>query len=240
MLELTWDMEVDLAHSGARGGAGLLETVRVQGGGARRLPAHRARLAAGAAFLGLPEPPPLEALEAFLAPGTAGLDLGVLRLVAVDGELRCSAGPWAPRWPERIRVEVAEGLRRYSASPLCRFKTLSRLENVLLEREARARGLFEVIAPNETGSLTDGSRTSLFLVRGGRLLTPAAADGALPGVARAVLLDAGLAEEASLRPADLERAEAVFLTNALQGLVPVADALAHPRVREARARLDLA
>jgi branched-chain amino acid aminotransferase len=118
-------------------------------------------------------------------------------------------------------VALSLETRRCSSSPLNRFKTLAYLENRLLAREAGRRGLFEAIAPNEAGRLTDGSRTSLFVVLGGRLLTPPAADGALPGVARRCLLEAGLGEEAPLEPRDLARAQALLLTNALQGAVPV-------------------
>jgi len=223
MLELLTDTRIDLAGSGARHGEGLFETVRVRDGAPLRLPAHLERLAAGARFLGLELPPDPAAVLAFLAARTAcpGLASGVLRMVAVDRTLRVTAGPWSPDRPGRILLGLALENRRYSASPLNRFKTLSYLENRLLAGEAGRRGLFEVIALNEAGRLTDGSRTSLFLVLDGRMLTPPAADGALPGVARRCLLEAGLAREAPLAPGDLARAEAVLLTNALQGAVPV-------------------
>jgi branched-chain amino acid aminotransferase len=223
MLELLTDGRIDLARSGARHGFGLFETIRVRDGLPLRLEAHLERLAAGARFLDLEPPPGPEAVLGFLAARTpcAGLASGVLRLVAVDRMLLVSVAPWEPARPARIELGVSRELRRMSGSPLNRFKTLSCLENRLLAREAERRGLFEVIAPNERGRLTDGSRTSLFLALGGQLLTPPAADGALPGVARRILLEAGLAREAPLTARDLARAEAVLLTNALQGAVPV-------------------
>ena len=54
------------------------------------------------------------------------------------------------------------------------------------------------------GFLTEGSFTSLFVERGGRLLTPPLARGLLPGVLREVLIEEGRAEEADLRAEDLE------------------------------------
>lgn len=223
MLELLTETRVDLAHSGARHGFGLFETLRVVRGRPLRLEAHLERLAAGARFLDLEPPPEAGAVLDFLAARTPcpGLDLGVLRLVAVDRGLLVTAGPWAASRPARIALGVSRAIRRFGASPLNRFKTLSCLENRLLAREAEQRGLFEVIALNERGRLTDGSRTNVFLVLDGSLLTPAAADGALPGVARRALLEAGLAREAHLTGADLDRAEAVLLSNALQGAIPV-------------------
>jgi len=223
MLELLTDTWIDLARSGARHGEGLFETLRVRAGLPLRLAAHLERLAAGARFLGL-EPPPLpEQVQAFLAARTpcAGLACGVVRLVAVDRRLLVTAEPWQPDRPARITLGLSRETRRFSGNPLNRFKTLAYLENRLLAREAARRGLFELVAANELGRLTDGSRTSLFLLLDGELLTPPVADGALPGVARRTLLEAGLAREAPLAAADLERAGAVLLANALQGAVPV-------------------
>ena len=98
----------------------------------------------------------------FLATRTrcCGLPLGVVRLLALDQRLVVRAEAWEPDWPEAVEIGVAEDLTRLSSSPLCRFKTMSYLENVLLAREARRRGLQEVIARNEAGLLTDGSRTN--------------------------------------------------------------------------------
>jgi branched-chain amino acid aminotransferase len=247
MLVLLTDTRLDLARSGARHGQGLFETVRMRDGAPQRLGAHLERLAAGARFLGLEPPPGTEAVLAFLAARRvgAGLALGVLRLVAVDRALYAFAQPWVPRRPRRVEVGLSRGLRRFSPSPLNRFKTMSCLENRLLAREAADRGLFEVLALNEAGRLTDGSRTTLFAVLGGRLVTPPAADGALPGVARRCLLEAGLGAESALAPEDLERAEALLLTNALWGAVPVhrgpggrSLAAGHPLLGQAAALLQ--
>jgi branched-chain amino acid aminotransferase len=221
MLELLTDTRLDLAASGARHGEGLFETLRVRDGAPLRLEAHLERLAAGARFLGLEPPPAPEAVRVFLAGPCQGLASGVLRLLAVDRKLLVMVAPWDPGVPASITLGLSREFRRCSGSPLNRFKTLSYLENRLLAREAERRGLFEVIALNEHGRLSDGSRTTLFLVRDGRLLTPPVADGALPGVARRCLLEAGWAEEAPLTPDDLVRAEAVLLTNALRGAMPV-------------------
>ena len=85
--------------------------------------------------------------------------------------------------------------------------------------EARAAaGAFEVIFVDAQGFLTEGSFTSIFVERGGRLVTPPLARGLLPGVLRATLLDEGRAVEGDLRPSDL--ADGFFLGNAVRGLVP--------------------
>jgi branched-chain amino acid aminotransferase len=223
MLKLTNDARVDLARSNARHGAGVFETIRIRHGRALRLEAHMTRLAHGAAFLGMEAPPEAYVVDAFLENHTecTHLSSGVLRLFAVDESLIVSVALWEPARPERIDIALGRRVVRRRDNPLNRFKTMAYLENLLLTREAEDRALFEVIALNETGRLTDGGRTSLFLVEGDRVRTPAVADGTLPGVARGALLDAGLAEEASLDTETLMSAQAVFLTNALHGVVPV-------------------
>jgi branched-subunit amino acid aminotransferase/4-amino-4-deoxychorismate lyase len=223
MLELSADMRVDLSRSGARQGLGLFETIRVQAGQLRWLDLHLERLASGCAFLGLDAPPEPEVVAAHVAEHTAAgtLPWGVLRLIAVDGCLRVFVEPVAPPVAGAVAVGRSLETTRFSGNPLNRFKTLSYLENLRLAAEAKARNCFDMLAANELGRVCDGGRTTLFAVFGGQVFTPPVLDGALPGIARRVLLESGLVAEATLTWADLERAEALFLANALRGCVPV-------------------
>ena len=84
--------------------------------------------------------------------------------------------------------------------------------------EARAAaGTFEAVFVDPEGFVTEGSFTSLFVERGGRLLTPPLKRGLLPGVLREALIQEGRAEEADLRAEDLEGG--FFLGNAVRGLI---------------------
>jgi para-aminobenzoate synthetase/4-amino-4-deoxychorismate lyase len=80
-------------------------------------------------------------------------------------------------------------------------------------------GSDEVIYLNERGELAERSRTTIFLERDGRLLTPAVSSGLLPGTLRAELIAEGRAVEAVLTLEDLEAADRVFLGNSVRGLV---------------------
>jgi len=223
MLELLADTTLDLARSGARHGLGVFETIRIENGWPLRLGLHHERLSRGTEFLGLDEPPDLESLRDFLAGETpcGALDLGVLRLVAVDGSLLAWAETMDAETPVSVEAGVAGEFRRFSGSPLNRHKTLSYLENSRLAREAANQGLFELVALNEHERLTDGSRTSMLLVSGNEILTPPVADGALPGTMRELLLRAGLVREQSMGLRELREADAVILCNALRECVPV-------------------
>ncbi|RST32027.1 aminodeoxychorismate synthase, component I [Sphingomonas ginkgonis] len=84
--------------------------------------------------------------------------------------------------------------------------------------EARASDAFETIFTDPEGRVTEGSFTSVFVEKEGRLLTPPLARGVLPGVLRASLVDSGRATEADLRPEDLR--DGFFVGNIVRGLVP--------------------
>ena len=223
MLELLAPTTIDLRDSAARHGVGLFETIRVEGGRPLRLDLHLARLARGLAFLGMEEAPDEAALRTFLERETAtpSLDLGVLRLVAVDAGLRAWAEPLDEAGAGPAKVALAEAFRRSSSSPLNRHKTLAYLENSLLAREARSRGLYELLALNEHGRLTDGSRTTMLLRLGKAWFTPPVEEGALPGTLRALLLKAGVLREDALELRHLRQARALVLCNALRELVAV-------------------
>jgi len=83
---------------------------------------------------------------------------------------------------------------------------------------ARAAGADEAVFVDEAGRVTEGSFTSLFVERDGKLLTPRESLGLLPGVLRRSLLDAGRAAEAELTIGDLTGG--FLIGNALRGLLP--------------------
>ena len=80
-----------------------------------------------------------------------------------------------------------------------------------------AGGTFEVLLTDDKGYLTEGCFSNIFVERGDRLLTPPLSRGLLPGVLRQSLIDLGEAEEADLRPHDLD--SGFFIGNAARGLV---------------------
>nr|WP_086492390.1 aminodeoxychorismate synthase component I [Novosphingobium panipatense] len=79
-------------------------------------------------------------------------------------------------------------------------------------------GAQEVLFLRDDGLLTEGTFTNLFVERGGKLLTPPAALGLLPGVLRRSLIEEGRAVEAELGLGDL--AEGFLIGNSLRGLMP--------------------
>jgi len=115
---------------------------------------------------------------------------------------------------------------RNERSPLVGLKAASYAENALALADARSKGFGESLWINGQGEICEASTANVFAVIGGRGFTPPLSSGCLPGVTRAWVLESasrlGLAmEERTLSPADLARADELFLTSATRGVVPV-------------------
>ena len=93
---------------------------------------------------------------------------------------------------------------------------------------AVAAGHIDVVFTNQRGEITEGARNTIFAEIDGVLYTPPVDCGLLPGVMRDYVLAAGKPEarEKILTPAELARAEKLYLANAVRGLRPV---VLHPR-----------
>lgn len=88
------------------------------------------------------------------------------------------------------------------------------------ERICALNSADEVIFQNADGQICEGSFTSLFIKKDGKLLTPKRSCGLLPGILREGLLDEGKVIEAILSMEDLKHADNIFVGNSLRGLLP--------------------
>lgn len=209
-------------------GDGLFETLRVDGGRPRDLPAHLDRLLAGLERLGIdtPEsrcdlgravnevakaaPQPLARLRITITRGTAA---GPTRLIA--------AFPYEPP-VEPVAAVLLPDCRIDSRSPLAGLKSLCYQKNRLALLEAEARGAFEALLLNEHGRLAEGSRSNVALVLPEGIFTPPESEGCLPGTVRRRLLERGALRERPLTLEDLAAASGLLLMNSLVGVLAVA------------------
>jgi len=106
-------------------------------------------------------------------------------------------------------------------SPAARVKSISYIDNILARQEAMDQGYDEAILCNSVGNIADASTSNVFMVKDDQLITPPVADGALPGVVRAMLFDSAPVIERTISPTDLMAADEIFLTNALIGVKSV-------------------
>lgn len=196
-------------------GLTVFETMRAEADGRIALwPLHLARLRRGCAALGFP----LDEARALAL--LARLPRGqVLRArLAVDqvGALSLTHAPLPPN-PALWRVVIARQ-RLDAGDPWLGIKSTHR-PIYDAARAALPPDSDEAILLNQAGQPCEGTITSLFLDRGGVLLTPPLSAGLLPGVLRASLMAAGRAQEHALTLDDL-RGGGLFMGNALRGLIP--------------------
>lgn len=199
------------------GGADLIETMRfTPEEGIPLLELHLERIKASAADLGFvfDRHAVRNAIQAlcFEADAPARLRLLVSRGGAYSLELGAlPAPPDEPLVCAVLPIPVDPGDWRL------RHKSTDRDFYELGLDAARAAGAGEALFVRDDGLITEGCWTNLFVERDGKLLTPAAGLGLLPGVLRRSLIEAGQAIEGELRLDDLR--DGFLVGNALRGLM---------------------
>jgi branched-chain amino acid aminotransferase len=212
-------------------GDGLFETIRATNGIPHHCRRHLARMHHGAAKLDIAVPfDDADILSAFAQTLNANRldDAAVLRLTLTRGAgLRglippANAQPTLlitasslPASSPQITAAICRTTRRNEFSPLAAIKSLNALDNILARNEAVKEGAMEAILLNTQGDVAEASAANIFILTGGRWLTPRVADGALPGIFRSLVLTHNAASEARISEADLFAAQTICLGNAL-------------------------
>ena len=136
--------------------------------------------------------------------------------------------PPLPVDPERAGVGVllSDWVRAAPGGVPADIKTTNLLGARLAVREAEAAGAHEAVIRGPGGDLAEGATSNLFLVQDGVVRTPPHADGLLPGITRALVLEV-LREldipfaETPLGPERLVSADEAFLTSSSREVLPV-------------------
>jgi len=124
--------------------------------------------------------------------------------------------------------EIALFKDHYVASGLLStLKTNNKLINVLGSIYAKENGCQNCLLLNTEKKVIEALNGNLFLVKGTHIKTPPLVDGCLKGVLRKQLL-AVLEQhseytivETSISPFELQKADELFITNVIQGIVPI-------------------
>jgi 4-amino-4-deoxychorismate lyase len=234
--------------------------MRVYGGRVPWWDAHWSRLQQGAERLRLrvPERGLVEAQVAALCAGTGD---GVLKLIVSRGEGTRGYAPGdspVPTWvlsrhaPPPLPGSGGLKLRwcdiRLATQPLLAgLKHCNRLEQVLARAEWRdlrppEADADEGLMRSSDGDVVCATAANMFVLRAGRWLTPRTDRCGVDGVCRGWAMAMLEAEPARLVDADIEGADAVFLCNAVRGILPVARLgtrvwAHHPQVGELQRQL---
>jgi len=224
---------VSVFDHGLTVGDGVFETAKAVDGRAFALTRHLVRLDRSARGLGLPAPDLDQvraACEAVLAANP--MPLGRLRITYTGGlsplgsergrsapSLAVALGESAP--PPASTAVVTVPWTRNERSAVAGLKTTSYAENVIALAHAHERGASEAIFGNTAGRLCEGTGSNIFVVLGGRLLTPPLASGCLAGITRALVCEWAGAEEADMPLEVLREADEIFLTSTMRDVQPV-------------------
>jgi branched-chain amino acid aminotransferase len=215
-------------------GDGVFETVKVSGGTPFALTRHLARLGRSVAGLGLPEID-LDAigggLDALLAadgrPERARARITVTGGIGPLGSQRGDGPPnviialgTLPPHEQTCTVVMAPWARNEHGA-LAGLKTTSYADNVRALARAASQGADEAVFANLAGNLCEGTGTNVFVVIGGRAVTPPLSAGCLAGVTRDLVLEWAGATEEDIPAAALAAADEAFVTGTTRDVQPI-------------------
>jgi 4-amino-4-deoxychorismate lyase len=229
---------IDVRDRGLLYGDGVFETCLFVNGHAPLWPRHVERLRESCARLHLPRPE-VAKLEREAVQVSAGMARAVVRMTLTRGS--GERGYAAPRAMQPTRIVSAFpapasardwyrcGIRvrfcttRLAAQPLLAgIKHLNRLEQVLARAEWDDTDIVEGMMCDTSGKVIGATAANVFAVIDGRLVTPALDRCGVAGVMRAeVMVQCAPVAVREIGVDELMRAEEIFLTNAVRGVMPV-------------------
>ena len=245
-------------------GDGVFEVMKVTDEGPFAVQRHLNRLSRSASALRLP-PPDHACIRAAVDAVLNGqvMSRGRLRITYTGGPGPLSSdqayGPptlvvavEATDFPLASTAIVTAPWTRNEHGALSGVKSTSYAENVRGLAYASGQGATEAIFRNTAGNVCEGTGTNIFMVFGGRVMTPPLSAGPLAGITREVILEWCEVEERDVTPAMAKAADEVFLTSSLRDVQavrqwdeinysqshPVTDQLAETFATKSLANLD--
>ncbi|MGE5300677.1 MAG: branched-chain-amino-acid transaminase [Acidobacteriota bacterium] len=240
------DAKISVLDHGVLYGDGVFEGIRVYNSRVFRLSEHVDRLYASAKAIALTIPMNGKEMEAAVAATVRANNTqdGYIRLVVTRGQGSLGLDPGScdratviiivgdiQLYPEEF---YKAGIKLVTAStrrvpPECldpRIKSLNYLNNILAKMEARAAGALEAVMLNTQGLVTECTADNIFIVKGGRLLTPHPAQGALHGVTMRTVSEIAKNQgiecaESAVTQYDLYTADECFITGTGAEVMPV-------------------
>ena len=239
------DAKISVYDHGLLYGDGVFEGMRIYSGKVFALEDHMTRLYESARAIMLDIPIAIDALTTAVNETVAknGLTEGYIRLVVTRGGNQLGLNPFAcedPQviiiadtislYPEKFYTEgldliTASTIRNHPAALSPRVKSLNYLNNIMAKIEAIRAGCIEAVMLNTKGEVAECTGDNIFIVRGGRLITPPIDAGILEGITRNTVIDLArengieVAEEAMTRH-DIFVADECFLTGSAAEVIP--------------------
>lgn len=150
----------------------------------------------------------------FYAPNTNAIDCII---EAFEGETDLK---------ENYRIDLYKDFTVTSGF-LSTVKSNNRLLNVISSIYAQENELDNCVLINEKKNVVEVSNANIYLLKGNVVKTPQLADGCIKGIARKKIIEFiekhpnYEIEEVSISPFDLQKADEIFISNAIIGVQPV-------------------
>ncbi|HBF12730.1 MAG TPA: hypothetical protein DDW49_04980 [Deltaproteobacteria bacterium] len=240
------DAAISVHDRGYLFGEGVFETLRTYDGRIPFFDKHLARMEWSATFVGIPFPHPGEikkSLEDLLAVNElpnarikiilSAKDPSTMRPVAphenLEVNLVISCEPLEALPASYLKEGIGLCLIRSvvnDSNPLCGVKSLSWGSKMLARRELSEKAAYDGILLNSQGQVTETTTGNLFWVMKGELHTSSSSVGLLGGITRGIALDLAKqnkipVKEVYAKPEDLQKADEMFMTNSVVGILPV-------------------
>lgn len=167
---------------------------------------------------------PQQVLKVLLSRGQGGRGYGTAGITAPGIYISNAPVPDYSAWRQHgIRVGIAS--LKLSVQPLLAgLKHTSRLEQVLLKQEIQQSGYDELLAVDQQGFVTEVSAANVFFYRAGVWFTPELTRCGVAGVMRQHILNQlPQCQQVNWILDELADVEAMVVTNALMGVVPVVE-----------------
>ncbi len=240
------DAKISVYDHGLLYGDGVFEGIRSYGGKVFRMDEHLDRLwnSAKAIWLEIPmsKADMAKAINDTLA--VNGIQDGYIRVVVTRGVGTLGLDPnrcdnpqviiitdYISLYPDELyqkglEIVTVSTQRNHPAALSPRVKSLNYLNNILAKIEGLQAGCIEALMLNHKGEVAECTGDNIFLVRGGRILTPPNDASILEGVTRQAVIDLARAAgyemlEVTLTKHDVYIADECFLTGTAAEVVPV-------------------
>jgi branched-chain amino acid aminotransferase len=221
------------SNRGFRYGDGLFETAKFYNGRFLLAPYHFDRLFSGLKLLNINPQFTSERLSATITGLCERNHCAALARVRIAA---CREADSASYLIEATALDAAkmqwndQGWRlvlypfaRKSCDAFANLKSANYLPYVMAGRYATEKGADECLVLNGHNRICDGSKTNLFFIRNNEAYTPALSEGPVAGVMRRAVMEflksSGYAvHQKGITMEDVLQADAVFVTNAIEGL----------------------
>lgn len=221
--------KISAMSPGFLSGYGVYETLRTRNGVATDLDRHYDRLKAGAELFFGEMYWDFEDIERWIGRLVQKnrLSEARVRVTIATGELGemilITATPIVEE-PEEVYTQGVATVTYEGERPLPEIKTTNLAVQFFARRHMEEQEAYEVLLIDRDGKVREGSVTNVFMVRGGVLVTPG--ERVLRGIMRGRVIEKArdlklsvTEREISLK--ELLKADEVFLTNSVKGIVPV-------------------